>query len=807
MPENTNDHRPVAFADRRQSRHTPQARAGGRECAPERRLLPAAGCAAPASAAGCATPASAARAGGRARGRMQRMLPGVPAGGGAGLVGLAALALAAGLAAPASAADKSWDAGNGSWYTPGNWAPSGVPGHDDHIFIGDLPGVQNSTVTLGAPGGGYDWLEVRSGMTLDLAGGELVSFDQAWVADAGSRIIVRPAAGPNLHDFQGVLFVGAGAFLDLRDNAPVRLFGASQSQGTLLGRGSILIASSEPFLNDGVIRPSNNGGMVITQGYPDSDLPIDLDGQAGGGQIDFTVPFSVLEIDAGGLTDSFGGTINMVPGSLLTMNIGSGWEANPFADIHVNGANNPNAASMIDGEPLTLGGNLSIGAAQGHLRVLADAILQSSADVNLSDTAWLELDGATTVAGAHFVLGQNAQLDFDGQTTLQSGEFTTHTSDAADGSVDFNGSTIWNGGGPVTINGVARQMGGAFVNGPMVINADVFDMDGDGDTQWTIWNHLTINADTTQPGAADDTFTGTLNIAATAGRLTVNVEPPHADFHMSGEMNLIGHPAVFHTRYAGDNLQLHGELNVSGKVAVETWVWAYEGALTIADADATLRLDDGCIIGLDCAISGDGEIRVGSGGTYNALFPQADFGGVGLLNDGLLGVPGGAAVDRFQQTAGGQWKVFLRGYDPGDNDQLRVTGGDAQLAGALEVDFFLFAPVVGDEFTILSATGDVTGAFDANPMNCEDGRVYHWSVLYEPHSVRLRLDAITGLLGDMNCDCRVNFFDIDLFVLALFDPEAFESQADGCPISNADVNGDGLVNFFDIDPFVAVLFP
>lgn len=763
MPNVTTPPGSLAIAKRRRSRRSAETTAIIPQHAPMRRLLPAAGC--------------------------------------------AAALLAAALAVPASAAEKSWNAGNGSWYTPGNWSPHGVPGHDDQIFIGDLPGVQNGTVTLGGPGIGYDSLEVRSGMTLDLAGGELVSFGEARVVNPGSRIIVRTALGPNQHDFQGVLLVGVGAFLELRDDAPVRLFGTSQSLGTLLGRGSILIASAEPFLNDGVIRPSNNGGMLITQGYPDSDLPIDLDGQFGGGEIDFDVPFSVLEVDAGSLADSFGGTVNMVPGALLTMNVASGWEANAFADFHVSGANTPNAASLIDGEPLTFGGSLNIGAAQGHLRMIADAALQSSADVNLSDTAWLEFDGATTVAGATFVLGQNAQLDFDGQTTVQSGEFTTHTSDPADGSVDFNGSTIWNGGGQVQINGVARQMGSAFVNGPLVINADVFDMDGDGDTQWTIWNDLTINADATQPGAADDTFTGTLNIAAAAGRLTVNIEPPNADFHMSGEMNLIGHPAVFHTRYAGDNLQLHGDLNVSGKVAVGTWVWAYEGALSIADADATLRLDDGCIIGLDCAISGDGEIRVGSGATHKALFPQADFGGVGLLNDGLMGVPGGAVVNRFQQTNNGRWEVFLRGYAPGDNDQLRVAAGDAQLAGALEIDFFMFAPAVGDEFTILSATGDVTGAFDENPTNCEDGRVYHWTLLYEPHSVRLRLDAITGLLGDMNCDCRVNFFDIDLFVLALFDPDAFASQADGCPISNADINGDGRVNFFDIDPFVAVLFP
>ncbi len=61
--------------------------------------------------------------------------------------------------------------------------------------------------------------------------------------------------------------------------------------------------------------------------------------------------------------------------------------------------------------------------------------------------------------------------------------------------------------------------------------------------------------------------------------------------------------------------------------------------------------------------------------------------------------------------------------------------------------------------------------------------------------------------GDVNCDGLINFFDIDPFVLALFDPAAYAAQYPSCNISYADVSGDGLVNFFDIDPFVAVLFP
>ena len=56
--------------------------------------------------------------------------------------------------------------------------------------------------------------------------------------------------------------------------------------------------------------------------------------------------------------------------------------------------------------------------------------------------------------------------------------------------------------------------------------------------------------------------------------------------------------------------------------------------------------------------------------------------------------------------------------------------------------------------------------------------------------------------GDVSGDGEISFFDIDPFLLALFDtPNATDVQK--CA---ADVNRDGGVDFFDIDPFLAVLF-
>ncbi|MBL8880738.1 MAG: hypothetical protein JNG88_16615 [Phycisphaerales bacterium] len=60
--------------------------------------------------------------------------------------------------------------------------------------------------------------------------------------------------------------------------------------------------------------------------------------------------------------------------------------------------------------------------------------------------------------------------------------------------------------------------------------------------------------------------------------------------------------------------------------------------------------------------------------------------------------------------------------------------------------------------------------------------------------------------GDTNCDGLVNSFDIDPFVLALFDVAEYAVRYQDCDINRADVNGDGHVNNFDIDPFLECIF-
>lgn len=59
--------------------------------------------------------------------------------------------------------------------------------------------------------------------------------------------------------------------------------------------------------------------------------------------------------------------------------------------------------------------------------------------------------------------------------------------------------------------------------------------------------------------------------------------------------------------------------------------------------------------------------------------------------------------------------------------------------------------------------------------------------------------------ADPGCDGTLDFDDLPAFILALVDPDAYESIHEGCYIGSADRNGDGLINGLDIRTFVSEL--
>ncbi len=130
------------------------------------------------------------------------------------------------------------------------------------------------------------------------------------------------------------------------------------------------------------------------------------------------------------------------------------------------------------------------------------------------------------------------------------------------------------------------------------------------------------------------------------------------------------------------------------------------------------------------------------------------------------------------------------------------------------------------------STTSSTGPWTEIVMNLPPGsfnvgsvHTYDWTIPDDPDDsvwVRVRMDNAgtdyydvsndgfriqEPLLGDLNCDDVINAFDIEPFLVALFDADSYDELYPGCNINRADVNGDGEINAFDIESFLGLLFP
>ncbi|MCB9850207.1 MAG: PEP-CTERM sorting domain-containing protein [Phycisphaerales bacterium] len=644
----------------------------------------------------------------------------------------------------------SWIVGDGNWGDPGNWSGNVVPNGFDTVRIGNLPGVHDSTVTLGAPGSGYDELFLSNGMTLDTAGGELVSFGPAHISGYKTKLIVRPAPGGiNDASFIGELDLSDIAVLRLEDDAVVRLEGASKSASlsAISGHGTVKINSNIPFDNSGSIVPGVNGGLVINQG-PTNNYPIDLDGSTEQGGISFTKPSSTLTINASGLADSFSDGILMGPSATLYMNVGDGWVADSESSIVTYGGGGVGAA-QIAGEHMNFGGHIHIGNGESDLRILAPSTMEPTTYVEIHEDNSLQYVGETEIKGGTYLLSEGANIDFDGATTISGGTFNTFSNLSYQGAVNFNAPTTWKGN--VVVNGVAHQFADAQVNGLTSIDAGVFDMDGGGNTNWQI-NHILHLYTSSVDSTLTNTFDGTIDITNNlTSRLWVELDNPADEWTMAGEMVVNGNALQYPIRVAGSRVRVTGELTFVGERSRFTAdaIFDNPSVVSFASPATDVRMTGATRIASGATIGGNGTLR----NAGSLLFEDgASLGDVALVNEGTLEVaigPGVASVDRLTTMGDSLWNIEIGGYAVGsERDQLVVSGGEAFLDGMINVALIdlgagIFAPQIGDEFVVLTTLSGINGTFANDPVSMADGLTYEWSVNYGTHDVTLLLQNIT----------------------------------------------------------------
>ncbi len=249
-------------------------------------------------------------------------------------------------------------------------------------------------------------------------------------------------------------------------------------------------------------------------------------------------------------------------------------------------------------------------------------------------------------------------------------------------------------------------------------------------------------------------------------------------------------------------------------------VWCYrieaDGSLTLIETEAT-----GPIFPLELAITRDGRFLYAacgiSSGGRNVL-------GFAIAADGSLTPLDGSP---FQSPGSSPSNVYVS-----DDDRFLVVGHGTDATartfsidaatGALTSTGFVFDVGLQGTLGDVRVSGDLL--FVTDNSTAIDGLTGLYSFTLGTDGSLTQNGSIvpsTGigprgiatwtppsvLRGDTNCDGVLNFFDIDPFVLALFDPAAYAAAYPDCEIASADLNADGQVNFFDIDPFVAALFP
>ncbi len=152
------------------------------------------------------------------------------------------------------------------------------------------------------------------------------------------------------------------------------------------------------------------------------------------------------------------------------------------------------------------------------------------------------------------------------------------------------------------------------------------------------------------------------------------------------------------------------------------------------------------------------------------------------------------------------WERTGGGNRPETGDDLRVEyvdannswheiarhpGGGADMNTFVEDTYILPADALHEDFVLRFITSGGGSVADSDDWFVDD--------------VKLFIPGQPVVAGDMNCDEVIDNADIDGFVLALTDAEAYQTAYPDCSIGNADANGDNVVDNADIDAFVELL--
>ncbi|TWT66749.1 hypothetical protein Pla123a_46370 [Posidoniimonas polymericola] len=241
------------------------------------------------------------------------------------------------------------------------------------------------------------------------------------------------------------------------------------------------------------------------------------------------------------------------------------------------------------------------------------------------------------------------------------------------------------------------------------------------------------------------------------------------------------------------------------------------------EAGGSLQLLGGRLATSELDVEPGGELLMLGGQLSSGAAPvqmRSQMIGNGLVSGGVDVVAGGVvrpgtsrassigefSIDgNYLQKQGGELQMEVFGETPDEIDRLAING-DAILGGTLDVDFSkLKSPERGQKFELITA-GSIARNEQFDQVNIHG--LLPFGLFAAPVYYTTSMAMVIAETGDMNFDGVFDDADVDLFVLALRNRDAyFNYELDGYPIGfeadyTGDTNANGRLDFGDIDAFL-----
>jgi len=619
-----------------------------------------------------------------------------------------------------NAQDRFWIGGNGDWSDGvgfGFFSPLNDEPEPDEVAVFNT----NNTVDLGSDNE-VAGLTLSNSIDLSTSSFFLDVNGPTFLSGAGTRLTVGgnnvsgvPSNGLDVED----VTIGSGSTLSIggttvdiaEPGGPAIGLLTINSGGTLFGNGRLdsddLSDSTFDILrNNGTISVGNVSGPAIIGSTPpartltfsasDVDARVNLDGTIENGVVNVGRN-QTLDINVQ-LSDTFNGTININQESRLDIedawSLGSGGLIN--VDNGMMAANPPLFAAVpagnatIAGGALTqAGGTIDVVDSDGTLTIEAD-FAGNGGTLDNSAGGTVVFQGTTTLNDAHnYSLGTNSQTIIDGGTT-------TINDDGLN--LDGTGNSDWTvtNGGRLNIRAATLDSSDNVFDGDLVFDGGVVDVNVDG-FNWTsnneirsesggtlIGDRVLVGNDAGDANADLDINGGTLTIEAPVSLLSdarVNVA--------SGSTLILNSPDTIVAPVNGANngsFSGEGSFFIRGAQFDETTTLNFTGGTVGLDGIVGNNSTQ-LILGLPAA-----DTDVNADLTINAETFD-DFGttarGISATTQSDLNIADTATLTINLDDANGAWNVLSNGivnYNGNASVGTFLAGSDVNLAGTLNVN-------------------------------------------------------------------------------------------------------------------------